>query len=97
MSSATTRPAWKIRPVLLVAVILVAVLTIDLDVVRGRGTRSAASRGLQSISDVRPGDSVRYRHDGLSYEVVATWSGTALLRRGDDLAYADQSDMILDR
>lgn len=97
MSSVTPRSALKIRPALLVSVILVAVLAIDLDVVRGRGIRSTASQGMQSLSGVRIGETVRYRHDGLSYEVVAIWAdNTALLRRGDDLAYADRSDVTPD-
>jgi len=93
------RSAWRIRPGFIAAIILILLLCVDLDVVRGRGTASLmrSSRPVLEATvegRVDIGDEVCYRHDRRMYKVVGTWPTTALIRRGDDVIYADVSDLV---
>jgi hypothetical protein len=95
------RSSWRIRPGFLAAIMLILVLGVDLDVVRGRGTASltrSARLGPSELIEgrVNIGDEVRYRHDRRTYKVLATWPTTALIRRGDEVIYADSSDLIFE-
>ena len=89
------RTVLKVRPLFLLAAVAVGIVSAD--AFCGRVTLGAGARSTPATA--RNGDTVHYLVDGLAYEIVAVnpTRDTALIRRGDDVVYADWSDVELGR
>lgn len=91
-----TTSALKLYFAVPVAALLAALMTYDAAAI-DRDIPAAGSTALAcraSDSGPQVGDRVGYRIDGMTYRVIGRLPETALIQRGDEVIYADMSEIV---